>query len=320
MKEQQGDYTIHHKPDEPQATVSLKGIFADLAPDLKLTLAFTAAAVAFIYVPVLKETPVEAALGIIMVLFVPGYAVMAAMFARKSSMDLIERTALSFGVSIAASSLFALFLNFTPVGIRLDPIILFLVALTLISVPVANVRRHALPPDDRYRADFTGLARGLAEEFLPASRGRNNKPITIAMLACVLLSLCLLAAIVVLPHKGEKYTEFYILGPDGKMGNYPVSFADDTAKPVVVGIGNHEQANVRYTLVVQLDDQGNTTQIYNASVAVADGQTWENPIQLNPGPVANDTKIEFLLFDNDNPTVPYQETYLWAGGDNSTQG
>jgi uncharacterized membrane protein len=289
-----------------------------MASDLKLTIAFTVLAVAFIWLPVLKETAIEAVLGFIMVLFLPGYAVIAALFPRKSTMDLIERSAMSFGVSIAVSSLFALLLNYTPMGIRLEPVILFLVALTLICVPVANMRRHALPPDDRFSVDFRGIFRELADEFVPASNGRKYKPVTFAIMACALLAICLLAAIVVMPHRGEKYTELYILGPDGKMDNYPMLFVEGGAKPVIVGIGNHEQRSVGYFLEVQLNDSGRISRVYNESVVVRDGQTWEKSVPINPEITGAKMKLEFLLYADDNLTAPYQETYLWVDVAEST--
>jgi uncharacterized membrane protein len=283
-----------------------------------LTLAFTVLAVAFIYLPVLKETAIEAVLGLIMVLFVPGYAVIAALFTRKSTMDMIERSALSFGVSIAVSSLFALFLNFTPIGIRLEPVIIFLVALTLICVLLASIRRHALPPEDRFSVDFGGIFRELAREFIPVSKSGKIKPVTFVIMACLLLAICLLAAIVAMPHRGEKYTEFYILGPDGKMGDYPLLFIEGGTKPVIVSIENHEQRNVRYLLEVQLNDNGRISPIYNESAIVPDGQTWEKSVPLTPEMTGMKMKLEFLLYADDNLTTPCRETYLWVDVAGST--
>jgi len=66
-----------------------------------------------------------------MVLFLPGYALIAALFPSKNDLDGIERLALSFGLSIAVVPLIGLGLNFTPFGIRLVPIIVSLSVFTL---------------------------------------------------------------------------------------------------------------------------------------------------------------------------------------------
>ncbi|MDD4498015.1 MAG: DUF1616 domain-containing protein, partial [Methanosarcinaceae archaeon] len=55
----------------------------------------------FILVPGLNETFIRTALGLPLVLFLPGYALIAALFAAENNLDGIERIALSFGLSIA---------------------------------------------------------------------------------------------------------------------------------------------------------------------------------------------------------------------------
>ena len=66
---------------------------------------------------------VRQVLGLVFVLFLPGYAATTALFPENDQIDGIERVALSFGLSIAIVPLIGLALNFTPWGIRLDPIL-----------------------------------------------------------------------------------------------------------------------------------------------------------------------------------------------------
>jgi uncharacterized membrane protein len=56
--------------------------------------------------------------------------------------DNIERIALSLGMSIALVPIIGLLLNYTPWGIRLTPIVLSLLALTLIFATTAIAREH----------------------------------------------------------------------------------------------------------------------------------------------------------------------------------
>lgn len=58
------------------------------------------------------------------------------------NMDTIERVALSFGMSLALVPIVGLILNYTPWGIRLTPITLSLLALTVVFGPVAIFREH----------------------------------------------------------------------------------------------------------------------------------------------------------------------------------
>ena len=88
-------------------------------------------------------------LGTIFVLWLPGYTFIKALFptelpikTAEKSLDTIERIALSLGMSLALVPIVGLLLNYTPWGIRLTPIVLSLLALTVIFATAAIVREH----------------------------------------------------------------------------------------------------------------------------------------------------------------------------------
>jgi len=82
--------------------------------------------------------------GSIFVLFLPGFVVMQALFPRGKELDDIERFALSVGLSLAIAPLIGLLLNYTPWGIRLDPIITGLFIFTLSIAIIATYRKYRL--------------------------------------------------------------------------------------------------------------------------------------------------------------------------------
>jgi hypothetical protein len=91
------------------------------------------------------------ALGIIFVLWLPGYAFIKALFpvqvpikTSTENLDTIERIALSLGMSIALVPIIGLLLNYTPWGIRLTPIVLSLLALTLVFATAAVIREQQI--------------------------------------------------------------------------------------------------------------------------------------------------------------------------------
>ena len=94
-------------------------------------------------------------LGAIFVLWLPGYSFIRALFPEeiqssknKKTIDPIERVALSIGMSLALVPIVGLILNYTPWGIRLTPIVLSLLSLTIIFATAAIIREHQAKPKE----------------------------------------------------------------------------------------------------------------------------------------------------------------------------
>jgi hypothetical protein len=88
-------------------------------------------------------------LGTIFVLFLPSYTFIKTLFPSKvpiptssENMDNIERVALSVGMGLALVPIVGLILNYTPWGIRLAPVTLSLLALTVAFATAAILREY----------------------------------------------------------------------------------------------------------------------------------------------------------------------------------
>lgn len=91
------------------------------------------------------EVPIKAlrwVLGSMFVLFIPGYMMIEALFPRGIKIDSIERFSLSVGLSIVLAMLVGLLLNYTPWGIRLTPILISLMILTIGLDLIALLRKY----------------------------------------------------------------------------------------------------------------------------------------------------------------------------------
>jgi uncharacterized membrane protein len=141
------------KQDKKTIQKVLERSFIDLALVILLTLLCTP----FVLLSPLNETPARIVLGPLLVLFLPGYSLIAALFPGKDDLDGIERIALSFGLSIAVAPLLGLALNYTPFGIRLVPILIVLSVFTVSLAVVACVRRLGLPEGERFVVRVGGL-------------------------------------------------------------------------------------------------------------------------------------------------------------------
>lgn len=82
--------------------------------------------------------------GFVFVLLLPGYVTIQALFPEGKELDSIERFALTVGLSLAITPLIGLLLNYTPWGIRLNPIVVALSLFTLGIAVAGTFRRYKL--------------------------------------------------------------------------------------------------------------------------------------------------------------------------------
>lgn len=81
------------------------------------------------------------ALGGVFVLFLPGFMLISALYPRGGELDSLERIALSIGLSLAIVPLIGLVLNYTPWGIRLEPIMVSMALFAEVMAVAVVVRR-----------------------------------------------------------------------------------------------------------------------------------------------------------------------------------
>lgn len=260
-----------------------------------------------VFTPHINTTPIRTILGIPMVLFLPGYALIAALFPGKKDLDGIERLALSFGLSIAVVPLLGLGLNFTPFGIRLVPILFTLSIFTLGMCTLAYFRRLKLPENERFSIDFSDIRSLLKRENLN-SKSSLDKILSIALIFSILISITVLIYVVVTPHQGEKFTEFYILGDGGKAEGYPTQLEAGNNGSLIVGIVNHEYTQGNYMLKILLQNDTLST----VHVPLKHNSTWKERVYFIPEETGNNLKLEFLLYKEENFSAPYRELHLWV--------
>jgi hypothetical protein len=142
--------------DMPPATKSLSEYLRIWERNLWLYGSLTIGLIAILAIYVVpSEFPIVALrwiAGTVFVLFIPGYVITEALFPRGRDLGGIERFALSIGLSLALVPLIGLLLDYTPWGIRLTPVVISLIILTIGLSIVALARRFALSLE-RYRSE-----------------------------------------------------------------------------------------------------------------------------------------------------------------------
>lgn len=188
-------------------------------------------------------------LGLFFVLFVPGYTLQAALFPRADDLDGPERLALSFGLSIAVIPPIALVLDKLPWGLRLWPIVASLALFILTCSAVAILRRRHLPDTERFVLTLEVDVKGWW-----AGQDRTSRVLYSILAGALLTAAVSATAIIVLPKPGERFTEFYILGPEGLAENYPRQAIVGQPVTVTVGITNQEGTPASYRVEVRNSD------------------------------------------------------------------
>jgi len=165
-----------------------------------------------IYVPDIQALRI--ALGLPFILFFPGYTLIAALFPKKTDLDPIERVALSFGLSIAVVPLIGLALNYVW-SIRLTPILTSLTIFIAAMSAIAWYRRRGITEEEKLNiAVNISLPKG-------ENTTKLDKALSVILVIAIIGAIGTLGYVIAKPKVGERFTEFYILGPNGKAEGYP---------------------------------------------------------------------------------------------------
>ncbi len=267
----------------------------------------------------LPDSPLRIVIGLPFILFFPGYAALSVLFPESKDLEIIERVALSFGLSIAISPLVGFGLNYTPFGIRLAPILFSLAALN-VALSAGGLYRRERAEAPYLPFDPEAVWKKYTVQFR-AEKG-VDKVLTIVLVISILSSVIALVYVVAVPRQGESFTEFYILGPGGNATGYPRNLTVGQDASVIIGIANHEHRTVDYTVelwLVNMSFVENVTQVhamyffdsFNVTLQHTDVDLegewqpqWELPYEFNVT-IEGNYKLWFLLYKDGAPALPF---------------
>lgn len=271
--------------------------------DIVLMLLLTFLCMIFVLTPI-NNTPFRIIFSLILILFAPGYSSIAALFPKDYDLKGTERIALSFGISIVIAPIIGLLLNYTPFGIKLGPISISLSLFTILMSIIAYIRRLKTPENERFTIDFNCYFNRIKESFRKESG--TDKILSIILVISIILAFSA-TAYMMIPKEGEKFTEFYILGPNGKASDYPINLTVGQDGNVTIGIINHEYADVNYTIVIKLNNQT----IDNETIILYNNQSYEKPFKFAASSLGQKQELEFLLYKLPDNTNIYRSLHLW---------
>lgn len=134
-----------------------------------------------------------------------------------------------------------------------------------------------------------------------------DKGLTILLLTIILITIASTIYILVSPSTAEKYTELYILGREGRTGDYPTEIVLGKDARVIVGIANYEFNPISYKLELIINDRKERTL---DPIFLKHQEKWEQPLIFRPDKIGPRQKVEFRLYRGEIPDI-YRSVYLW---------
>ena len=240
-------------------------------------------------------------LGLSFILFFPGYMFILTLFPKKQSIGGIERVALSFGLSIAIVPLIGLILNYTWWGITVESILYSVTSFVFIMSILAWLRQAKLDESERFTVDFRPLIPG-------RSGGPWDKVLSVLLTIAILGTLGSLGYVIAKPKIEEKFTEFYILGLEGKASDYPKELQVGEEGRVIVGIVNREHEPVDYRVEITINGLGVQAA---GPIPLAHEEKWERELVFVPTAPGENEKVEFILYKNGDVDPLLEPLHLW---------
>ena len=98
------------------------------------------------------------------------------------------------------------------------------------------------------------------------------------------------------PKEGERFTEFYILGVDGKAENYPKQVVLEEPIELIIGIVNYEHEVMSYRINIVIDGIENKE---TTTKALAHEEQWKEVISFIPQSLGEAQRVEFWLYKDE---------------------
>ncbi|ELZ38098.1 hypothetical protein C471_10956 [Halorubrum saccharovorum DSM 1137] len=279
------------------------------SPDIATALAVAIAADAFALAPVVRDTSPRVVFGFLLVLWAPGYAVIAALFPPAAEegdapLDGFERAALSIAASALVAGASGVALSVLSVGVRPAPLALALTAVTVGASAVALARRMR-PGTPRVEVPTPGVS--------------VDDRLTVAFVALAVAAVAVAGFAVASPP--EPYATLSIASADGSaLTDDARTIAPGESVDLAVAVRNREREAVTYTVVVVARPAGaaappdasaggsggtaDPTELHRFSRIVAPGETWRRPHSASPPFPDDRTRVEYLLYRDAPPDAP----------------
>ncbi|OGO35740.1 MAG: hypothetical protein A2147_06675 [Chloroflexi bacterium RBG_16_57_8] len=238
-------------------------------------------------------------LGVPFLAFSPGYVLLRLIFPRKETGSVTTRLSLSIGLSIAVSVLTGIMLGLSPWGITVQSLTVALTTFIFVASAAAGCVRMMIGTPER-----AGVVPAVRIVALVKTGSRKYQMTLVALSLLALAGSTGLGVVLGRPVPEQTFTEFYLLGADGRAADYPAELAPGEAGRLMVGVVNHEGKDVEYLLEVQ----GGVAVEQKVTIRLKSGERWQEPVEFRITETGRH-RVDFQLTNTGE--AGSQTRYLW---------
>lgn len=291
--------------------------------DLSVVVTVALGAIIITLFPGSWATGPQIVFGMVLLVMLPGYAFIAALFPAsppdtnvtrhqsRRSPTLPVRLALAIGTSLVISPLVLLLLATPFFGLHHVSIVVTLAGLTIAWSALAAIRRAGLPPQRR----FTLELRDWVEQVWTTQP--RQWLLIVVIVSSLLITTGGVVYIAATAPISEPSTAFFIESED----DYPTNMVTGEIQSVDIGIENNEHEPTTYTVVIQREqvdveaDSRKREELDRYQVTLEHGEHEVRTHTIEAGIDERDIRITYLLYIDEPPANPssdnaYRETYL----------
>ena len=225
---------------------------------------------------------------------------MAIFFPKRDRMDGTERMAMTFVLSLIIVAICGYVLNFTQWGVKLYAVLVTLTIFILLTSLIAWYRIRKLSGTERLTISLN------LPRFSFSSRNRFEKILISILAIAVLGTIGTVSYLIAVPRTGELFTEFYILGPGGEIGDYPAELTLGTETMITAVIVNKEHETITYRVQSLINGVINSEL---GPLVLNRDEKQSIIISLQPVMAGKNQKVEFLLYKQPQAEV-YRSLYI----------
>lgn len=273
--------------------------------------------------------PLRVLLALPLLFFLPGYALVSALFPARSQtedetgmslstalrqpgLEWVERGALSLGASLVVLPLVGVALPLLGVPYETTPVVSALVLVTGVGMLVGAVRRLRLPESERVVIPVARWYGELRASTVDADSS-TDAALNVALAVAVVVSMAALGVGLAAPQDGETFTEVAVLTEQGGelvASGYPSSVTAGEPTSFTLTVENREGEAIDYTSVVVLErvrtSDGSVTvlersELERVAMSVANGETGQQQVTVRPDLLGEDLRLRVLVYEGEPP-------------------